>query len=36
MALHFGKRELDQPKTLSTGMAGPRYGQPVQGGWWLG
>jgi len=28
MALHFGKRELEQPKTLSTGMAGPRYGQP--------
>jgi len=32
MALHFGKRELDQPKTLSTGMAGPRYGQPGTGG----
>lgn len=24
MALHFGKRELDQPKTLSPGMAVPR------------
>jgi cytoskeletal protein CcmA (bactofilin family) len=27
MALHFGKRDTDQPKTLSQGMATPRYGQ---------
>ena len=27
MALHFGKRD-DQPKTLNTGMATQRYGQP--------
>ncbi|QHE85862.1 bactofilin family protein [Hydrogenophaga sp. BPS33] len=26
MALHFGKRD-DQPKTLNSGMATPRYGQ---------
>ena len=28
MALHFGKRD-DQPKTLNTGMATQRYGQPA-------
>jgi cytoskeletal protein CcmA (bactofilin family) len=27
MALHFGKRDIDQPKTLNQGMATPRYGQ---------
>ncbi|MCW5652215.1 polymer-forming cytoskeletal protein [Hydrogenophaga sp.] len=27
MALHFGKRDIDQPKTLGSGMATPRYGQ---------
>ena len=27
MALHFGKRETEQPKTLNSGMATPRYGQ---------
>lgn len=27
MALHFGKRDIDQPKPLNTGMATPRYGQ---------
>jgi len=27
MALHFGKRETDQPRTLNSGMATPRYGQ---------
>ncbi len=27
MALHFGKRDIDQPRTLNTGMATPRYGQ---------
>ncbi|MDR7148747.1 cytoskeletal protein CcmA (bactofilin family) [Hydrogenophaga palleronii] len=26
MALHFGKRETEQPKPLSSGMATPRYG----------
>ncbi|MFN3494882.1 MAG: polymer-forming cytoskeletal protein [Hydrogenophaga sp.] len=26
MALHFGKRETEQPKPLSSGMAAPRYG----------
>jgi len=29
MALHFGKRETEQPKTLNSGMATPRYGQPA-------
>eukprot|EP01136_Pigoraptor_vietnamica_P014703 Opistho-1_new@57130 len=29
MALHFGKRENEQPKTLNSGMATPRYGQPA-------
>jgi cytoskeletal protein CcmA (bactofilin family) len=28
MALHFGKRETEQPKSLNTGMATQRYGQP--------
>ena len=28
MALHFGKRETEQPKSLNTGMSTPRYGQP--------
>ena len=27
MALHFGKREFEQPKPLNSGMATPRYGQ---------
>jgi cytoskeletal protein CcmA (bactofilin family) len=27
MALHFGKRETEQPKSLNTGMATQRYGQ---------
>lgn len=27
MALHFGKRDIDQPKPLNQGMATPRYGQ---------
>ncbi|WP_332738834.1 bactofilin family protein [Hydrogenophaga sp.] len=31
MALHFGKRDIDQPKTLNTGMATPRYGQATGG-----
>lgn len=31
MALHFGKRDIDQPKTLNTGMATPRYGQSTSG-----
>ena len=31
MALHFGKRDIDQPKTLSQGMATPRYGQATTG-----
>jgi len=31
MALHFGKRETEQPKTLNTGMATQRYGQPSSG-----
>ena len=29
MALHFGKRETEQPKSLNTGMAAQRYGQPA-------
>jgi cytoskeletal protein CcmA (bactofilin family) len=29
MALHFGKRDEQQPKTLNSGMATPRYGQPA-------
>jgi len=29
MALHFGKRETEQPKSLNTGMATQRYGQPA-------
>ena len=31
MALHFGKRDNDQPKTLNQGMATPRYGQSTGG-----
>ncbi|MDP1684933.1 polymer-forming cytoskeletal protein [Hydrogenophaga sp.] len=31
MALHFGKRDIDQPKTLNQGMATPRYGQATTG-----
>ena len=32
MALHFGKRDIDQPKPLNTGMATPpRYGQTTGG-----
>lgn len=31
MALHFGKRDIDQPKTLNQGMATPRYGQSAGG-----
>jgi cytoskeletal protein CcmA (bactofilin family) len=31
MALHFGKRDIDQPKTLNQGMATPRYGQSTGG-----
>lgn len=31
MALHFGKRDIDQPKPLNTGMATPRYGQTTSG-----
>lgn len=31
MALHFGKRDIDQPKTLNQGMATPRYGQSTSG-----
>ena len=31
MALHFGKRDIDQPKPLNTGMATPRYGQSTGG-----
>ncbi|QHE76397.1 bactofilin family protein [Hydrogenophaga sp. PBL-H3] len=31
MALHFGKRDIDQPKPLNTGMATPRYGQATSG-----
>lgn len=27
MALHFGKRDIDQPKTLNAGTTPPRYGQ---------
>jgi len=29
MALHFGKRDDQQPKPLNTGMATQRYGQPA-------
>jgi cytoskeletal protein CcmA (bactofilin family) len=32
MALHFGKRDEQQPKTLNSGMATPRYGQPASSG----
>jgi cytoskeletal protein CcmA (bactofilin family) len=28
MALHFGKRETEQPKPLNTGTTAQRYGQP--------
>jgi len=31
MALHFGKRDVDQPKPLNQGMAAPRYGQSTSG-----
>jgi cytoskeletal protein CcmA (bactofilin family) len=31
MALHFGKRDIEQPKTLNQGMATPRYGQSTGG-----
>lgn len=31
MALHFGKRDVDQPKPLNQGMATPRYGQSTSG-----
>ncbi|WP_439587568.1 bactofilin family protein [Hydrogenophaga sp.] len=31
MALHFGKRETEQPKSLNSGMTTPRYGQSATG-----